>query len=331
MEKLYIPYFGNSDYRNKYIFCFIIELMILRILTIISFLFTVIFSAGCEETGSEQVKNPAPRQIIRIGILPEINIFEQTRRYQPLADYLSDKARVKIELKTLTRYNNIIGDLYFKNLDGAFFGSFTYTLAKTKYGVEAIARPENTDGSSTYHGLIIVRKDSGIRTAKDMKGRTFAFIDVATTSGYIFPLHYFRMNSISNYRKYFRETYFGGTHENVISDVLNRKADIGAVKNTVFERLKKDNSRLGEEIVILERSPDAPENGLALRKDIDPEIKKKIKQALLLMHEDEEGSKVLNDFGAAKFIATSDSDYRTVYRYVHSLGIDFMRLVKQSL
>ena len=52
-----------------------------------------------------------------------------------------------------------------------FFGSFTYTLARAKLGIEPLARPENKDGISTYYGLIFVRKDSGIKTAKDMEGK----------------------------------------------------------------------------------------------------------------------------------------------------------------
>ncbi len=56
-------------------------------------------------------------------------------------------------------------------MDGAFLGSFTYALAHAKLGLEVIARPELVDGTSTYHGLIFVRKDSGIKTIKDMKGK----------------------------------------------------------------------------------------------------------------------------------------------------------------
>jgi phosphonate transport system substrate-binding protein len=77
-------------------------------------------------------------------------------------------------------------------MDGAFFGSFTYALAHAKLGVEVLARPVGFDNTSTDHGLIFVRKDSGIRNVRHMKGKRFAYVDKATTAGYIFPHEYFR-------------------------------------------------------------------------------------------------------------------------------------------
>jgi phosphonate transport system substrate-binding protein len=93
-----------------------------------------------------------------------------------------------VRLATLIRYGNIIENFTAARLDGAFFGSFTGTLAIQRLNVEPIARPLWVDGKSTYHGHIFVRKDSGIRTVEDMRGKRMAFVERATTAGYIFPL-----------------------------------------------------------------------------------------------------------------------------------------------
>ena len=257
-----------------------------------------------------------------IGLIPEQNIFDQIDRYQPLADYLSKKIGRAIELKVLTRYGNIIDNLVSLSLDGAFFGSFTYALAQKKLGLEVLARPQGFDGESTYHGLIFVRKDSGIRTIGDMKGKVFAFVDKGTTAGYLLPLAYFRENGIKNYVDYFRETYFAGTHEDTIMDVLNKKADIGAAKNTVFERLAKANNRVKNELLFLERSPDVPENSLAVRKDLEASVKRGLKEVLVDMHNDPLGSKVLKDFGARRFIETTNDDYGPVFKYAEEIGLN---------
>ena len=111
---------------------------------------------------------------------------------------------------------------------------------------------------------------------------------------------------------YLKEAYFTGTHEDAIHDVLNRKADIGAAKNTVFQRLAKADPRIMKELVVLERSPDVPENALALRKDIDASVRDLLKDALLKMHLDPDGKKVLERFGALKFIETTNKDYDVV-------------------
>ncbi|HEX9190589.1 MAG TPA: PhnD/SsuA/transferrin family substrate-binding protein, partial [Candidatus Deferrimicrobiaceae bacterium] len=140
-----------------------------------------------------------------IGILPEQNIFRQFERYEPLMAYLGRKTGVRFELKVLPRYGNIIENFKSSGLDGAFFGSFSYALAHMKMGVEVLARPVGLDNSSTYHGLIFVRKDSGILNVRGMKGKRFAFVDKATTAGYLLPLEYFHENGIDDYRKYLQE------------------------------------------------------------------------------------------------------------------------------
>ncbi len=276
--------------------------------------------AGSEtEAQTEVIRGQA---FLTIGLIPERNIFQQLERYEPLADYISKKIGINIKLKVLTRYGNIIDNFVSARMDAAFFGSFTYTLAHEKLGVEAIARPQGIDGSSTYYGLIFVRKDSGIRSIKEMQGKSFAFVDKATTAGYLLPLAYFKAHGVEDYKTFLNETYFTGTHQDAIYDVLNKKSDIGAAKNTMFYRLAADDSRITEELVILARSPDVPENGLAVRKDLDDAIKHKLKEALINMHTDPEGINILKKFGAKKFIKTSNDDYASVYGYTQEIGLN---------
>lgn len=278
-------------------------------------------AAGCSRT-EEPTPPKAKQGTLLIGLIPEQNIFKQVERYGPLAAYLSDKIGMNVQLKVLTRYGNIIDNFVSEGLDGAFFGSFTYALAHSKLGVEVLARPEYFDGTSTYHGLIFVRKDSDIRSAASMKGKRFAFVDKATTAGFLLPLAYFGKNGVRDYRKFLKETYFTGTHEDAIYEVLNRKADVGAAKNTVYYRLANSDPRILHELAVLARSPDVPENGLAMRSDLDQALKEKIEQALLSMHENPEGKRVLNQFGAKRFIETTDRDYEPVYSYAKQIRLN---------
>jgi phosphonate transport system substrate-binding protein len=206
-------------------------------------------------------------------------------------------------------------------MDGAFFGSFTYALAHEKLGVNVLARPEGRDGASTYHGMIFVRKDSGIVSIEQMQGKRFVFVDKATTAGYLLPLSYFQKQG-KNFRVFLREYYFSGTHEDAIYDVLNKKADIGAAKNTVFDRLARSDKRISEELLVLARSPEVPENALAVRKGLEGALASRIQSALLGMDSDPEGAMVLEEFGARRFILTRHSDYGPVYDYAREGNID---------
>jgi len=280
------------------------------------------FAANCSEQEPTATASQEPQRSIRIGLIPEQNIFLQKKRYQPLADYLSEKTGVRIELRVLSRYGNIIQNFVSKGLDGAFFGSFTAALAHRKLGVEAVARPEYPDGSSTYHGLLFVRKDSGIRNGNDMKGKRFAFVDKATTAGWLLPLYYFKTQGIRDYRSWLKESYFAGTHEGAIYDVLERNADIGAAKNTVFEALAREDPRISEDLLILARSPDVPENGLCVRKTLDEPLKRKLRETLLGLDTTREGKRILKKFGARRFIQTSENDYAVVFEYAREIGLD---------
>lgn len=293
-----------------------------RLLFPLMIFLSLILSCEKKEIAPKKGQQPLPGEEILIGLIPERNVFAQVERYQPLADYLSDKVKVKVKLTILSRYGNIIDNFLSERLDGAFFGSFTGAMAIKKLGVEPLARPVKMDGTSTYHGYIFVRKDSGIKGVKDMKGKSFAFVDKATTAGYIFPIAYFRENGIKDLKKYLGETYFTGSHDSAIMAVLNKEADIGAAKNTVYEEIIKENIRAREELIILAESPKVPENGLAVRKDLDAVLKDSLKKTLLNMDKDEEGKKVLSKFGAQRFIETTDSDYEPVFRIVGSAGID---------
>jgi len=277
---------------------------------------------GCKKHEKVSPKTASPGPEIVIGLIPEQNIFAQMDRYQLLSDYLSARIGRPIRWQVEPHYGTIIDNFRSSAVDGAFGGSFSYVLVHARTGAEVLVRAEDLNGVSTYRGLIFVRKDSGIKSVKDMKGKRFAFVDKATTAGYLLPLAYFKKMGIENYAAYLKEVYFTGTHTDAIYDVLNGKADIGAAKNTVLEKIEATDSRIKNELIVLERSPELPESSLTVRKDLDPALKKKMKQVLLDMYKDPEGQNVLEQFGARRFIETTDKDYEAVYEYVRQLGID---------
>lgn len=291
------------------------------LILLVALLTLIFFGCTSQKDGPEPVTEEYTRTLT-IGLIPEHNIFKQMERYKPLSAYLSEKTGVGIELKILSQYGNIINNFNTLDLDGAFFGSFTYALAHTRIAVDTLARPENSEGVSTYHGMIFVRKDSPIDSAALMKGKRFAFVDKATTAGYLLPLKYFRENGIEDYQDYFSETYFTGTHEDAVYDVLNGKADIGAAKNTVFYRLAHIDRRILEELRIIDRSPEVPENALALKSDLDESLRSRIRDVLLGMDQDPEGRRVLKGFGQSRFIETTNQDYDPVFKYAEAVGLD---------
>lgn len=258
---------------------------------------------------------------ITIGLVPEMNVFKQMQRFQPLATYLSEKFKIPVELTILSRYGNIIDRFNNSNIDAAFLGSFTGALAISQLAVEPIARPINSDGTSTYCGYIFVRKDSGIKTVADMRGKRFAFVEKATTAGYIFPLAYLLRYQAGDIDTYLGSYSFTGSHDAAMNAVLTGKADIGAAKNTIFDLIKKSNPRFDQELEIIATSPRVPSNGLCVRPDMAPATKTRLRQELLDLHHSERGESILKAMNYKEFIPTSKDDYQPVFDLAQGAGI----------
>lgn len=272
---------------------------------------------------SPSLAQPSQNKIL-IGIMPEMNVFKQKQRFKLLGEYLSAKTGVRVEFTILSRYGNIVERFTVEKMDGAFFGSFTGALAIKKLGVVPLARPVNLDGSSTYHGYLFARKDSGIKSAKDLKNKRMAFVDKATTAGYIFPLAYLRENGIKDTDHFFSDSIFTGSHDAAIKAVLDRKADVGAAKNSIYDRERIHDPRVDSELIILAKSANVPSNGLCVRSNLNEQLKNKLKSVLLSLHTDPDGNVVLKQFGALKFIETTARDYQPVYDMAKKSGINLM-------
>jgi phosphonate transport system substrate-binding protein len=268
---------------------------------------------------------PRARRDVLIGLIPELNIFKQKARFKLLGEYLSKKIGVPVKFMILSRYGNIIESFQSESMDGAFFGSFTGALAIERLGVVPIARPVNLDGTSAYKGYLFVRKDSGIHDIGEMKGKRMAFVDRATTAGYVFPLAWLRERGIGKPDGFFSEYYFTGSHDAAIDAVLDRKAEVGAAKHSVYDRVRRENPRVDKELTIVAESRWFPSNGLCVRKDLEDDLKEALRRALLDLSSDPEGARVLTQFGALRFIQTTADDYRPVVEACSKAGIDLKR------
>lgn len=262
---------------------------------------------------------------LTIGLIPEQNVFKQMKRYQPIGDYIEKKAGIRIKFTILPRYGNIIDSFNKKGLDGAFWGSFTGAMAIKKLGVQPIARPVNLDGTSSYRGYIFVHKYSVIDSVDRMRHSVIAFVDRATTAGYIFPMAHFKEHGIKDIDSFFKEYYFTGSHDAAIYAVLNKEAEVGCAKNTIFDMLAREDPRIKNDLVILATSPEVPSNGLGLRSNIATDIKHQMKKVLLEMDSDAEGKQVLSTFGILKFIETTEKDYAPVFDFARKAGIDLKK------
>jgi len=257
-----------------------------------------------------------------IALIPEKNVFDQRRRYKYITDYLSQKLNLDVRAEILPSYSKICGALLRGDADAGFFGSFSYLLTRERAGIEPVARPVWPDGSSTYSGYIFARKDSGISTAEDMRGKSLALVHKATTAGYLFPLDYFQKHGIEISESYFSRVYYAGSHDASAWAVYTGEADAGGAKNHVFNALSREYPDFKNQMTVLAESAEVPSNGLAVSRHLDYDLKNRIRQLLLDLDKSSEGMSVLENFGAAKFIKTEDEDYAPLQHMIKEAGID---------
>lgn len=257
-----------------------------------------------------------------IGLIPEENIFRQIQRHRPLAEYLSGKLDINARFTILSKYGDIVDRFVSRNMDGAFFGIFTSLLAQEKLGVEPLVRPVNPDGSTTARGYLIVRKDSGIRTVKDLRNKRAVFVDKATATGYLFAVALLRENGVRDLDGYFSEYYFTGSHDTAVYAVLDGRADVGTVKSRILEKLIAKDPLIKDEILVIASSIDLPDITLCVRKDIPQELKQSLKDTLLTMHQDPQGVEVLKKLGALRFVEAHREDFDVVAELARKAGID---------
>jgi phosphonate transport system substrate-binding protein len=285
-------------------------------------LLIIIFSwvtlvASCGDRGSVFAG-----QRLQIVLVPEQNIYQQRQRYGVIAGYLSKHLDKDVRITVMPTYGKVCDAFLEGKADVGFFGSFSYVLTRAKAGVEPLARPVWLDGSSTYSGYIFVRKDSGIRSVKDMKNKRLALVDKATTAGYIFQQAYFKKQGIDRMAEYFREIHFAGSHDAAAWAVYTGEADVGGAKNHIFNALGKEYPDFYDKMLILARSSDVPSNGMVVRADLDAHLKARLKELLLGLNDSPEGRLVLKEFGAMSFIENRDEDYSSLYKMVAELGLD---------
>ena len=284
---------------------------------------------GCEKAPEETPETVASTADTRdadlvIALLPERNVFEQKIKYMPLQNYLSDKLELNVYFKLLDNYEHIFAEILDGRVDGGFWGSMNGAIAQVRGGVEMLVRPVWKDNISTYSGYVFSLVDSGIESdPKTWKGRSIAFVNRATTAGFLYPMSLLREAGITaDPADYFSRPIFSGSHDAAVIAVMQGEVEMGACKNTIYQEFMDRHPELVSRFRILSTSPEVPSNGLGVRPDLDADIKRRLKEALISMHKDPTGRKVLSDFGALEFIETSFQDYVPVLDMAEKASID---------
>ncbi len=264
------------------------------------------------------IANAAPKDwptTLKLGFIPTEGAADSAKRARPIAKELEKDLGVKVEIFTASDYNGIITAMANKHIDLAYFGPKSYVEASEKANAEAVVMELNKKGQPGYTGIIITRKDSGISSMDQAKGKTFAFTDPNSTSGYLVPNVMFARDMKVNPEKYFKQVRFSGSHGASILAVKNGSIQVAATNNIDLDRMIEKGSVSLDDFNIIKRSDLIPGAPIAVRKDLPESMKVAIAGAMLKINDDPEALKVLQNGG---YRHTSDAAYDIV-RYLKRL------------
>lgn len=168
--------------------------------------------------------------VIRIGLLGGENNADRLGRYQDYQKLLETTFQVPVKLLLAADYAGVIQAFAAHQLELAYMSPASYAAAwmQSDGDIEPLLTSQDVDGSTSYVSVMYVRADSPIRSLDDMRGKSLAWADPNSASGYLIPRAEFRAAGIDpESGKYFGRTGFAGGHEQGVIAVLNNQYDAG--------------------------------------------------------------------------------------------------------
>lgn len=287
---------------------------------LLSLLALVFVVSGCtqsNELGSK--KNP-----FKFYIVPAQDVVALKEQGQKLAAYLEKETGMFVQIELPINYIALVEAFGSKRADAAIINTFGYILANEKYGVQARLKLMNR-GRDEYYGQIIARAD-GPKSIQELNGKKFAFVDPASTSGYLLPLRLFKQENVK-----LKEFMFAGKHDTVVRAVYQKQVDAGATFYTPPDDdgtpkdarwiLRTEYPDVYDKIKILKLTGPIPNDPVIFRKDIPEEVKQKFADALIKYIKTDEGKTVLlGMYHITDFKTATDKDYDLVRGYLKDLG-----------
>ncbi len=166
----------------------------------------------------------------RIGLLGGENTSDRLKRNDEFQKLLQAKLGIPVKLFPASDYAGVMQGIAAGQLEAAEFGASGFAGAYLDCKcLEPIVVPQENDGSTYYYSVIVTRADSGIKTLADLKGRSLAWADPNSTSGYLIPSSTLKTQGIDlTPGKYFSTLGFSGGHEQGVVAVLNKQYDAAA-------------------------------------------------------------------------------------------------------
>jgi phosphonate transport system substrate-binding protein len=265
-----------------------------------------------------QAKDPAK---LRVALLPDENAATLIQNAQPLKAYLEKTLGKDIELVVTTDYSSMIEAMRFGRIEIAYFGPFSYVLAKSKApNIEPFAVGIEK-GSPTYNSILIATADGPVKSVEDVRGKPFGFGDQASTSSHLAPrAHLLKKYKLEGNKDY--KVVHLGTHDAVARAVQTGQIPAGALSEAIYRSLIARKTIDETKVRKLDLSEPIPNYPITMQGDLAPALKEKIRKAFLEVKDKD----VLKSFRVEGFAATDDKAYDILRETAKILQLDLGKM-----
>lgn len=286
------------------------------LLALFSFIF--VFSiVGCT-TKTETKKE---EKVIKMGFVPLKNSEKLVEDLKPISDYLSERLGVKVEAFTASNYIGVVEGLGSGSVDFGIIPPFSSLLAQKQSSAKPILTSKGKTGKTGYTAELYVRKDSGIKSLQDVKGKKVAFVDPSSSSGYIYP-GAMLVEAGLNLDKDISYQFSGG-HDKSLQLLLNKDVDVIATFDGVEDRYAKDFPQAKTDIQKLATSDMIPGVMVTTSSKMDKELQEKLEKALREVENDPKMKELFTKmFSITGFTDVDQDAYKKVEATAKVMNVD---------
>ena len=259
------------------------------------------------------------QDVLRVSAIPDESPTELQRKFAPLGKYLENEIRMKVQFIPVTDYAAVVEALAAKKIEMAWLGGFTFVQARLRTGNAnpIIQREEDRVFTSKF----ITNSASGINNLADLKGKTFTFGSVSSTSGSLMPRYFLLQNKLVP-EKDFRRVAYSGAHDATALQVESGKVDAGVLNASVWDKLVEGKKVDPAKVKVIWTTPTYYDYNWTVRGDLDPALVKKLTDAFLKLDAKNPAHKAILELQrASKFIPTNPDNYKGIESAARAAGL----------
>ena len=248
-------------------------------------------------------------ETLRVSAIPDEAPTELLRKFKPLGAYLEQQLGMKVEFTPVADYPAVVEALASDRLDLAWLGGFTFVQTRLKTGnaIPLVQREQDAQFTSKF-----ITANPDVASLADLKGKTFAFGSVSSTSGSLMPRYFLLQDGIKP-EDYFSRIGYSGAHDATAAWVQAGKVDGGVLNASVWDKLVATGKDDTNKVKVFATTPTYFDYNWTVRGNLDAALVEKIKASFLALDPANPEHKAILDLQAAsRFIETAPENYQGI-------------------